>query len=303
MVSLADLKAFDVANAELTLWTFKGTMPEVNGHWIETTDDLDNEMKAILSAQLQDVVEVIEYGLLAENNEGSALVIPADETLVDVIDEAIAQALPRRKIRNITTLRNARFYVMRLVSRERVVLAVRKTDTSWRTKSSRNIVPVIYRNNELDLCQDDGFKIHRSFDFVLMGDSIFILNKRNFESVLNYKIALEDDFGGLQEEGEFQGIFQSPESLGTFIEFVGVNKIHLRRVSAIRQKEFYKNEEFMQNLRDHHAEFGLNIQFDDMGRIILTPDNCRDIMTALLDHRLRSGFSGNNYDVPNAIRV
>lgn len=56
----------------------------------------------------------------------------------------------------------------------------------------------------------------------------------------------------------------------------------------------------MINLRGRYAEFGLNLLFDATGRIVPTADTCRDIIVALLDHRLESGFSKNIYDVPDA---
>ena len=86
-------------------------------------------------------------------------------------------------------------------------------------------------------------------------------------------------------------------------DFVGENKMQLRRASAIRQKGHYKDQNFMQNLRDRHAQFGLALNFDGNGRIVPSAETCRDIFQALLDHRLRSGFSQNVYDVPDAQTV
>jgi len=83
----------------------------------------------------------------------------------------------------------------------------------------------------------------------------------------------------------------------------GSNKINLRRISSIRQKAHYKNASFMALLKQHHAAYGLALQFDANGLIVCTSENCRDVMTALLDHRLASAFSANIYDVPDATKV
>ena len=85
--------------------------------------------------------------------------------------------------------------------------------------------------------------------------------------------------------------------------YVGDSKIQLRRVAAIRQKGHYKAPNFMSNLRRRHQEFQLNLKFGEDGRMVPTPETCRDITQALLDHRLASGFSENVYDVPDATRV
>ena len=81
--------------------------------------------------------------------------------------------------------------------------------------------------------------------------------------------------------------------------YVGDNKMQLRRASAIRQRGHYKDPAFMSNLRKRHEEFLLDIEFDDAGRIVATPETCGDIVRALLDHRLASAFSQNIYDVPD----
>ncbi|OEI84671.1 DUF4868 domain-containing protein [Brucella sp. BO3] len=300
MTELANLKAFNVKEADLTLWTFKGTVPQINGHWIETTDELDQELKRVFLSQLNGFSEEQNYSLLAQNNEESVMTLPSDETDVYVISEAIGQITSGRKTQSVKTLRNAKFYVVRFVHNGQVVFAVRKTDPSWKTKAATNVLTAIYKDRELDLAEDDGFKIQRTFDFFCINDQLLISDKRNFETILNYRAAHENDFEQLQAEAEFIQVFAELTHLRSF---VGINRLQLRRMSAIRVKSFYKDEGFMNNLRLRYAEFGLNIVFDGEGKIIPTPETCRDIMTALLDHRLRSGFSGNTYDVPDAVQV
>lgn len=59
----------------------------------------------------------------------------------------------------------------------------------------------------------------------------------------------------------------------------------------------------MDRLRANQAEYGLMITFDANGRIIATPETCAQIMTALLDHRLKSGFSTLVYDVQDTTPI
>ncbi|WQO64676.1 DUF4868 domain-containing protein [Sinorhizobium medicae] len=300
MTQLANLKAFNLNDADLTLWTFKGSVPAVNGHWIETTVELDQELKRVFTSQLQGFSEEKDYGLLAENNEESVLTLPADETDVHVIADAIGLATYGRKTRSVKTLRNAKFYVVRFVQNGQVVFAARRTDQSWRTKAAASVLTAIYKDKELDLAEDDGFKIHKTFDFFCINGKLLIADKRNFETILNYRAAHESDFAEMQAEAEFTEAFSD---LAPLSDFVGTNRLQLRRMSAIRSKSFYKDAAFMINLRARFAEYELNIVFDADGKIVPTPETCRDIMTALLDHRLRSGFSGNTYDVPDAVQV
>ena len=96
------------------------------------------------------------------------------------------------------------------------------------------------------------------------------------------------------EDTDFTAMFTDVEPI---IEFVGTNKIQLRRAIAIREKGHYKDVAFMQNLREQGVAMNLGIQFDDEGRIMPTPETCRDIFRALLDHRLDSRLSRQLYDV------
>lgn len=98
MTALNDLKEFNFIESEVSLWTFKGTLPNTNGHWIETTDELDAEIKNITLSQLEKLTEQQEYSLLAQNNEASVLSILTDETHAGIIRDCIRQNLPYVKL-------------------------------------------------------------------------------------------------------------------------------------------------------------------------------------------------------------
>lgn len=305
MATLDELNAFNIENSEITLWTFKKQSPKdlppkFNGHWIDTTDEMDAELRAIVTQQRDTISEAIQYSLLAENNEASVLSISADETHAGLLADQFAAELPAKKTRDVKTIFNAGFYVIKLVQGENTLFTVRKTDATWRSKSVNNIVTAFFSDAQLDVAPDDNFRIHKNIDFFGINGSLFVKNKRNFESVLNYKAAHEQDYAEMAIEDEFIAVFVGLDEL---TRFIGSNKIQLRRMSAIRQKGFYSDNKFMDNLRNLYKKYGLNLQFDDQGRIVPTADSCRDIIAALLDHRLHSGFSDNIYDVPDATRV
>lgn len=198
------------------------------------------------------------------------------------------------------TLKNAKFYVAKFAHEDKIVFAARKTDSSWTTRNSKTILNAIYKENELDISLNEGFRIQRSFDFFVNSNQLLVASKKHFESILNYRAAHEGDFAALRADESFSEKFADVDPL---TQYVGTNRMQLRRMSAIKEKGFYANEEFMNNLRAKYQAFGLNINFDEHGNIVATAETCADIMTALLDHRLQSAFSGNTYDVPDAVQV
>lgn len=297
---------FDIENAGVAIWVFKksggakGAAPSFNGRWIGLTEELEQALRqAVIEARNQ-IEEVLEYGLLAQNNEASALSINVDETYAPLIIERTANALPRNRVQNAAQLRNSAFYVVRFTDGDNVLHVVRKTDPSWQSKRHKGVINVIFREESLDLMDEPPFAISRHIDFFILDDRILIKNKSHFESVLSYKQAHADEFLALQQEAGFSGIFTSLDPL---ISFVGDNKIQLRRLCAIRQKRHYEDPDFMERLRAQHVHYNLNIQFNDQGLMHPTAESCSDIITALLDHRLTSAFSQAIYDVPDATRV
>lgn len=306
MPILEDLKALDLQRASVNLWTLKGPTgpaagdPRYSGHWIETTDDVDSALREAIVSDLRRTEELIDYSLLAQNHEASGLHAPIDETHAGILLTAVAHELPARKAKNLKHLENSTFYLAKFVIDTHVIYAVSKTSSAWRTKHALAFRNVFFVDKVLTIDNRPHFELNRRFDFIIYNGNLVILNKSHFESVLRHKAAQREEFLALQTEIEFINLFVDVSPLVTH---VGDNKIQLRRACAIRSKGHYRDQNFIQRLRDTQAEYGLNINFDNGGRILVTPDTCSQIMTALLDHRLKSGFSALIYDVQDTTPV
>lgn len=306
MAVLDDLKAFNVDAAFVSLWVFKTPTvakdgkPTYRGHWVETTDEVDAVLKETVKAERDRLEELIDYDLLAENNESSALLIGLEETHGGLLADAVAAETENRRVQDAKHLLNSTFYLIKLTHNEDIMYAVRRTPSGWKTKRAISVRTLILAENRLDIDERPRFDIEKNVDFFIYDGEALILNKGRFESTLQYKQAHSEDFLALQEEQEFAALFVD---LTPLVEHVGMNKIQLRRMCSVRQKAHYRDVDFMARIRDHHAEYGLALQFDGEGKIIVTPDTGAQVITALLDHRLASGFSKRVYDVPSATPV
>lgn len=300
------LQEFDLENAGVTVWLFKksggshGAAPSYNGHWISTTENLNEALKSAAEAERARITEVLPFGLLAQNNESSALSIDALETHAPIIVEKTETPLQKFAVRSLAHIQNTTFYAIRFVHNNVPLLAVRKTDATWRSTKRKKRIDVIFDNAGLTLDEQPAFSLSQYLDFFVFEGNIFVMNKGNFESVLHYRAAHEEDFAELRAEPNFASLFSDMAAIEAY---VGTNKIHLRRASAIRQKAHYLDNNFMQRLRAGYAQVGLNIEFDETGKIVPTAETCPDIFQALLDHRLTSSFSQTNYDVQDAIPI
>lgn len=301
-----ELLDFNLAEAGITVWLFKksgganGATPTFTGRWITTTDELETALKESLTAERDRIEEIIPFSLLAQNNEASALSIESIETHAPIIADKVETPIDSKRVKTQKHIQNTAFYVIRVVSGDHSLLAIRKTDSSWKSKKRQNYIDVIFDNEALTLDEKPAFSLSRYVDFLVFGDQIFVMNKRNFESVLHYRAAHEEDFASLRAEEDFEALFSD---MAEIIAYVGTNKIHLRRASAIKQKAHFADPNFMARLRANFQNVGLTINFDNDGLIVPTPETCPDIFQALLDHRLTSAFSETNYDVQDATPI
>lgn len=300
MPILDDLRRLNLDAANVNLWTVKrptgaAALPPVySARWVETTAPLDTALKQIFTDQLARIGEVLPYGLLAQVNEESALSIPADETHAAILLGAIAAETPAHKVTQTRHLKNSYFYVAKIIVNDDVIYAIKKTTKSWKTKQAALVRSVIFQDQVLAVDETPHFELSLSFDFIVYNGTILILNKASFESVLRYREAQQGAFEALQNEPEFLNLFVD---IAPLVAHVSNNAIQLRRACAISDKGHFRDAAFMARLRANQAEYGLTINFDANGLIEVTPDTCAQIMTALLDHRLKSGFSTLVYDV------
>lgn len=306
MAAIDTVRDFNINDAAVSLWTYRGPtgradgVPNYTGRWARTSEDVNNALKRSFVDEVGRIEEVKNYSLLEENHETSALLIAFDETHAGYVTEKCAAETANSRASRREHIQNCRFYLAKFSFHDTIIHCVRKADMTWQTRRAKNFRTMVFSDEELDIDDRPRFDISSRFDFIIAGADILCINKRNFESILRYKQAHQDDFVKLQAEPEFAAAFSDLEPL---VEFVGSNKIQLRRVSAIKQKGHYKDAGFMENLRARYGECGLTLEFNGQGQIVVTPETCSDIVTALLDHRLTSRFSEMYFDVPSSTAV
>ncbi|MEG3115407.1 DUF4868 domain-containing protein [Salinicola sp. 4072] len=304
---LKSLKEFDFDSANVHLWVFKTgvdannkQLPRYTGRWVETGQYLDDGLSEVAQTVVEDVTEITPYNILAQNNEGSALTIPFEETHVGLIVDACYEQDDKRRIDKVKHLTNAVFYVAKFVRNGGVVYGIKRTPPEWKNVKRRNVISVNFRDEELEVEEADTFSIQKTFDVLVCGSTVFALHKNNCESILNYKQAHLDNFDQLNQDSDFVDLFDDVEPIK---KYVGRDKIQLRRAAAIQEKGYYRNSDFIKSLIANKDRLKLNISVDGNNRIVVTEDACRDIFQALLDHRLISHFQENVYDVQHTVDV
>ncbi len=263
-------------------------------------DTLRDQLKELAKNYQTSHTLAEEYSLLTQTSEGGFLAVSREDTLFPSLQRLIDQPLEECLVKNVKQLNNAAGYVLRLRHGESVIYCVKKANADWATRKKKGMMNIFFTEAGLDIMDSPSFSISRSFDFFVVGETVLMTNKPAFESLLNHKDTYEEAYAALKQEAGFSAAIAG---FAVFDAFIGANATHLRRMAVIKARGYYNNPDYMTRLREINGVRGWGIQFDDQGRIIATPEKMRDILHVLLDHRLRSELSDNQYDVPSTTPV
>lgn len=308
MTVVQDLQAFgafDVAQATASLWVFKkrpatGQMNPFTAVSVVMSDALRDQLKGLVSSYQTSHTIAEEYNLLSQPSEGGFLAVSREETLFPYLQKLIDQPLEECLVKHVKQLNNAAGYVLRLRHGDSVICCVKKANADWGTRKKKGMMNIFFTEAGLDIMDNPSFSISRSFDFFVVGESVLMSSKPAFESLLNHKDTYEEAYAELKQE---EGFSAAIADFAVFDAFIGKNATHLRRMAVIKARGYYQNPDYMIRLREINGLRSWGIQFDDQGRIVATQEKMRDILHVLLDHRLRSELSDNQYDVPSTTPV
>lgn len=303
-----DLKAFgafDVAQSVASLWIFKKP-PKNSGInpftavSVVMSDVLKSELRALVASYQGSHTFAEAYNLLSQPAEDGFLSVPCNDTLFLNLRELVDKPMEECLVKNVEQLNNAIGYVFRLRKDGSIIYCIKKTNADWATRKKKGMMNIVFSQAGLDIVENPSFTIARNFDFFMSGTHVFMANKPAFESLLNHKDTYELAYVELKQEPGFAAAIANIDAFDTFI---GKNSTHLRRMAVIKARGYYNNPNYMTRLRDINELRGWGIRFDDQGRIVATPEKMRDILHVLLDQRLRSELSENQYDVPSTTPV
>lgn len=301
--TLQKFKEFNIAEASLSLWVFKKSASQnanFTAHAVVVTNALASILKEIVTTTLARYTEVEPYTLLAQPNEVSCLCLEADETIFPELQELIDFPVEEHLIENLKQIENSAGYVVRLQNDEGTIYCVHRLAQNWRTTKRMSVVNTVLNGNQLDVVANQTFTIGRSFDFFAIDADVLVVDKTNFESLLNYRLTYSNSFESLQQDPGFSAAFTN---LTPLIDHVGTNAMHLRRMAVIQQRALYADAAYMARLRQVNVQRNWNIGFDAAGRINPTEQTMRTIMQVLLNHRLRSELSEGDFDVNSSVPV
>jgi hypothetical protein len=294
---------FDFANSTVNLWVYKNTTSaEKYLTWYVQTDNvLNGYLRNIAVTSLNATSEIYQYGHLAQVTEISFLSIKAVETDFHFLKDQVDRFEADYPIRGVSDLKGAAGYVVKFSHLGKTVYAIRRSAANWKTTYPKKFINVIFRDGELTATENNSFSIEKNFDFFVFENLAYIKNKAAFETVLKFREGYANSFSNLQADASFAPLFSNIQPL---VDFVGTNAMHLRRMSAVVQKNIYSHPNFLPNLQQFNNLRNLGLNFDPAsGQILVCDRTAKVVMDVLLDHYLMSEVTANFYLVPDATRI
>lgn len=297
------LKSFDFSSSTPHLWVFKDSdsAARFRAFYVQTEGDLNIQLKDFVTAEIERITEHTPYTYISQTNENSCLSIEPTSTDFPRLKVLVDRLESEHRITDSKDLKGAKGYVVKFTSNGTTVYAVKRSTSTWKTSYPKKYINMIFSNGELSGVEDNSFAIEKNFDFYVINNTVFIANKRGFESAMQHRAAYVQAFTQLQQSPAFSGLFSD---INPIIEYVGTNSIQLRRMAVIEEKGIYSRPNFIPTLQRVNNTRNWGINFDPISNTIIPcVSTAGIIINVLLDHRLMSEITDNIYDVPDATQV
>ena len=283
IIKVDEIKSFTMENCVISLWVFKATRNRAFS--VPLSDNLMNEFKVIKNNCLKEIKESVAYDSGAALAKDAMMMIDGDIDQWNYILQLITAPVEKRHVRSISGLQNNLAYVVVFSSNGKKLYGVKKTSSQLGSKKAKNFFDTLFDGEKLDVAENLVFGISRYFDFFYLDEKFYILDRANFESILGYKDHYKKNFVELLADVNFHSRI---DNLPVLQNYVGDNAIQLGRMSAIKEKKKYEDQVYWDSFLNLNLSEGWGINVTDTGKIIISEDKVKDVVSILLGHRVKS---------------
>jgi hypothetical protein len=172
---------------------------------------------------------------------------------------------------------------------------VRKISSGWIAKEVLQLVNAIFQNNMLvNLDQGELFRIDSKIDFFAFDGVLFVADKKNFETALNFREGMERNRDEIVREFQILGFFANAQDITILI---GNNVIRLRKLSQVKHAAYYRDPKYLKALRKVNESENWGLNYDGKGRIIADEGTIEHILKYLNNDRLSSKINKEEFAV------
>lgn len=295
---LKKVRKVDFKDWDTNLWLIKRRLEDKEAVYkalrVETDAKLKRRLKGAITRKILAKNLVLEeYDFLTADQDDRLFTLESSETDFVKVKGQIDRGLLNKKATKYAELLNSWAFVIELKKAEQAVYGMRKVSALTQAKKVASLSSFLFQDSLLvDVSDKQVFTLDLNIDFFVFEGFAFITQKREFESVLNFRKGMEDNRDTVLDEFTALGVFGD---IAPMREYIGVNLHHLRRISAIRKSAYYKEKTFMMALVKVNQDENWGLVFSD-GKITVTEENAETVLTLLSNSRLRSPINQEVFD-------
>jgi hypothetical protein len=262
--------------------TLKNKVAKYEVFQVNVDKSLRKKLRTLSIKRLKLANVATEYDFNTADLDNDMLSIETTDTDFQTILEQITSDKDPVFIKDFSELVDTWVYVARFELKGEVPLySVRKVSDVWSTKKVNQLVNALFQGNMLvDLKQEHIFRIDGKIDFFSHDGTIFIADKKNFESALNFRVGMEKNRDEIIEEFKDTNLFVDAEEIS---KLVGSNLKRLRKLSQVKKAGYYKDKGFLTKLKQVSKDEGWGVKYSADGKLIVDKDDI-DIVLKVLNN-------------------
>lgn len=296
---MAHLRQMDFKSWATTIWLVKRYLDaHKKAHYSVLRVDIDKKLQGKLKRAVTDRIQggdfrLDEYDFLTADQDDRLLTIESTETDFTKIQAEVDKGLSNKKVEKYDDLLDSWAYVIKLEHQGGAVYGVRKINKFTRSAKLKAVSYFIFEDKKLvDLDDKQVFALDTHIDFFTYDGTAFIANKKEFESVLNFREGMERNRNVILAEFVDLKVFVDVEPIR---RVVGENLHLLRKMSSIQKSGYYKKKTFLDELIKKNVEKGWNLKVEN--GVIVVDENSVDLVLKLLNNeRVESQINHEVFD-------
>lgn len=263
---------------------------------VNVDEPLRRKLRGITSGIIKKSNVAIEYDFNTADLDDNLLGLPTTDTDLHAILQTLQGDEEPQTVGQYNALLGSWLYIARLdVKDQPPLFSARRVSEGWTTKKVKQLINMVFQNNMLvDFGEQEIFRIDGKVDFFTYDGIIFIADKKNFETALNFREGMERNRDEIVKEFFSLGLFENATAVS---DLVGNNLRHLRRLSQVKRAGYYKDPNFLASLRKVSEEDRWGIQYSPDGKLLVTEDDIETVLLVLNNDRLTSKINAENFDV------
>jgi len=294
------LKALALQGAMVSFYVIKRKVVNRNASYmvfhVNVDEKLQNKLRDTAARKVCASNDVREYDFSTTDLDDDVLGIETSETDMQNIITSITNDNKTMQARKVEDLYDAWMYIARLeLNNSPSFYFARQISGSWNMKKALSVSNILWKEQILmDVSEDKLFRIDKKVDFFAFDGFLFIADKKNFETALNFRLGMENNRDQIITEFLEKNVVDDPEKMKAL---VGNNVIRLRKLSQIKKSGYYNDPKYLKELRTVNKNEGWGLVYNKSGEIVVTDENIDKVLRLLNNGRLTSKVNGETFDV------